>query len=170
MGNPPETPEQSQARIRLAERQHDEHGKQLAATFASIITFASEALKAAALINGGAAAASLALISQVIDKRPSLAGQMISPLRLFAAGLLAAVVATGLSHLAQLCFQNYGAKHELLWHHPWTRPMPSAARWNGRGVGFQVAAIFLVLSAYILALSGFLWSADVLAAAASHKG
>jgi len=71
--NPPERPEQAQARIRQAEREHDEYRKLLGAMFTSIITFASEALKAAALVNGGAAAASLALVSQVIDKRPALA-------------------------------------------------------------------------------------------------
>ena len=141
-------------------------GRKLGAMFTSIITFASEALKAAALVNGGAAAASLALVSQVIDKRPALAEAIIWPLRLFATGLLGAVVATGFSYLAQYCFQASGAKHELTWEHPWTKPMPSAAPWLRVGIGFQVAAILLVLSAYVLALVGFLWSADALTAAA----
>jgi len=44
--------------------------------------------------------------------------------------------------------------------------MPSAAPWLRVGIGFQVAAILLVLSAYVLALVGFLWSADALTAAA----
>jgi hypothetical protein len=101
------TPEQ----IRQGERAHDQHRKSLDDMFGSVIAFATETLKSAALINGGSAAATLALISQVLEKRPPLAAAMIWPLRFFGFGRLAAVVASGVSYLAQICFQTHEAKH-----------------------------------------------------------
>src|SRR5215207_1420976 len=151
--------------VRQAERQHDEHRKQITAMLPSVITFAAEALKSAALINGGAAAATLALISQIIDDKKSLAANMISSLRLFGIGLLLAVAAAGASYFSQLSFQAASVKAELIWEYPFVKPNSIAQRWQCAGLSFQVIGILLVLSSYILALIGFLLAANALSSA-----
>jgi hypothetical protein len=53
---------------------------------------------------------------------------------------------------------------------PWVEPAPDAAKWARIGLGLQGLAIALVIGAYVLALAGFLVTADALAEAARAGG
>jgi hypothetical protein len=147
-----ETPEQRQARIRQAEREHDEHNKCRLASFTGVITYGAEALKGAALINGGSAAATLALISQTLEKHKALAGAMIGPLRLFGMGLLAAALASGVSYFSQMFFTRVAVFTDLTYHPPFVELGPEATTRLRIGRGLQGLAIILVFAAYCLAL------------------
>jgi hypothetical protein len=105
----------------------------------STIEFARDALKGIVIINGAAAAAMLALISQVASKCTLIIPTLAPVLGCFAAGVLAGGFATALSYMAQVFFSHSiregmaGLKHE------------APTRW---GNGHQIAALVVALVGY----------------------
>jgi len=164
-----ETPDQEQARIRAAERAHDEHHRRYATNFIPLASLGTEALKAGALINGGSAAATLAFVSQTYGRDQSLALDLVWALATFGLGLFLAASATGYSYFSQLLYGRALARHELSWEcHPFVRHTPSSKRCERWGLLFQASAIINSTTAYLLAFAGGWLVIAALSAAASR--
>ena len=122
------------------------------------MNFARDALKGLVVINGAAAAAILALISQVVTKCATVIPALTPVLTCFALGVLCGGIATGLSYIAQVLF-TMKAEEALA-----ACEDSVAKRW---GNGHQIAAIAFGLAGYIAfaigcwnaaaALKSFLW-------------
>jgi hypothetical protein len=146
----------------LADASHTHHRDGLQRLFESVITFSTEALKAAALINGGAAAGTLAFISQALQTKPQLAVALVGPIKCFGWGLFFAVLATGVAYFSQACFATSWSRDEYINEHPYILETKATNNWRDAGISFQVLAIALIFLAYILALYGFYLAANVL--------
>lgn len=124
----------------------------------SVITFATEALKAAALISGGSAAATMAFMGALLSARQyELASWLPWSLRMFVAALFCTCVATGLSYLAQLLYGWTLMSAKWALEPP---PFHIPARHQGlkhlAGLAFQAGAVLAVVAAYLLVLVGYL--------------
>lgn len=160
MTTPAEDPLETYKRnLRMAERAHDEASVETRTMLGTVITFGSEALKAAALINGGSAAAMLAFIG---TGRQPVTLDTIQALRLFGFGLLAATVATGGAYITQYLYQNASDARSLHWEHPFVRQTKKSARFAWFGIGFHTATALLVIGAYGSAVAGLLVIAGTL--------
>lgn len=84
----------------------------------SVITYGQEALKAAILINGGAAVAVLAFIGNIWTKGIAAAavGSITESLVLFAFGVLAATVGTAGSYFCQYFYTEDAQRRALCFH------------------------------------------------------
>lgn len=84
----------------------------------SVITYGQEALKAAILINGGAAAAVLAFIGNIWTKGivVTAVGSITCSLVLFAFGVLAATVGTAGSYFSQYFYTENAQKTAVCFH------------------------------------------------------
>jgi hypothetical protein len=101
----------------------------------STVAAAHVALKAALLINGGAAVAMLAFIGNVFRacRDTSLVPALSFALLLHVFGVLAAAVATGTAYVAQAGFGNELGKHSV-----------------GLGGAFRVISCALIATSYVL--------------------
>lgn len=151
----------------VADAVHQHHREALQNLVGSVIGFGTEALKAAALVNGGSAAATLAFISQTIDKKQPLALALVGPIKWFAWGLLLSVIATGVAYVAQMCIATSWSKDEYSNEHPYIRETRATENWRDTGIVLQVLSIGLVILSYVFALLGFNLAANVLEMAAS---
>lgn len=160
MTTPVEDPLETYKRnLRMAERAHDEAGVETRTMLGTVITFGSEALKAAALVNGGSAAAMLAFIG---TGRQPVTLDTIQALRLFGFGLLAATLATGGAYIAQFLYQNAIDARSFHWEHPFVRSNRRSRLFLRFGVGFHAATALLVIAAYGCAVAGLLGIAGTL--------
>ena len=128
-----------------AQRAHDRADKALVAMFPATMSFAVEALKAPALINGGSAAAMLAFIG---TGRQAVTSDTILGLRLFAFGLLSAALATGASWESQHFYLASGKKAVRAQAPPYVVEDAPLRRWGNTA---RLLAVILVLAAYGLA-------------------
>ena len=141
----PETREEYAARVAEAKHEHEQGDKRVVAMFPATMSFAVEALKAPALINGGSAAAMLAFIG---TGRQAVTLNTILGLRLFGFGLLAAALATGVSWASQQCYLSSSKRADRIWVHPYVVDK-KWLRWLGHIA--RLLAVLLVLAAYVLA-------------------
>jgi hypothetical protein len=128
-----------------AQRAHDRADKAIVAMFPATMSFAVEALKAPALINGGSAAAMLAFIG---TGRQAVTSDTILGLRLFAFGLLSAALATGASWASQHFYLASGKKAVRAQARPYVVENAPLRRWGNTA---RLLAVILVLAAYALA-------------------
>lgn len=156
---PPETLEMIDKRVGLAQREHDRSDRTTAALFPAVANFAVEALKAAALVNGGSAAAMLAFIG---TGRQPVTLDTIRGLELFVTGLLIAAVATAVSYLAQFFYLREMQELSHVWDHPFVVATPTSKRANRTAAAFHILGVVLVLSAYGCAIAGLLFVASSL--------
>lgn len=147
----PETREQFDTKTAYARHAHDRADEGIIALASAASTFAVEALKAPALVNGGSAAAMLAFIGTA---RQPITADTILGLKLFGAGLLTAALATGASWISQICYLECANRAERRWHHPFII-MPRGLEWAGNAA--RVLSVLLVVVAYGLAGWG-MWS------------
>jgi hypothetical protein len=164
-----ESPEQTQARLRAAERAHDEHNRRYATNFTPLTSLGTEALKAGALINGGSAAAILAFFSQVYIRDRALAHDLVWALGAFGIGLFMAASATGFSYFSQLLYGRSMAGQELAWEPPFVHDTKASKLCLRVGLWFQALAIATSTSAYLLAFIGGWFVIAALWAAASRN-
>lgn len=109
--------------------------------FRSVLTSAHSALKAIMVINGGAALALLTLIGNMMTKDMDSRILLLSrSIELFCYGLLAAVIAAGLTYGAQFCFLN-ALQLKVRWLYP-------------AGIIVQIVTIIVVITSYILFILG----------------
>lgn len=158
-GPPVETAEAIERRVALAQREHDRLDRGAAALFPAVANFAVEALKAAALVNGGSAAAMLAFIG---TGRQPVTLDTIRGLELFVAGLLVAAAATAVAYLAQFFYlrEMQGMSH--VWVFPFAEATPASKRAKRFATMFHVLGVVLVLSAYLCAVTGLVFVAGSL--------
>ena len=123
----------------------------------SVVMFGAEALKAAALISGGSAAALMAFMGALISREQyGLASWLPWSLQMFVGGLVCACVATGISYLAQFMHGRalVEAKENLE-----SPPFEYSARvriYQKAGALFQLVAVALVITTYIVTILGYL--------------
>ncbi|TXN40693.1 hypothetical protein FV232_24645 [Methylobacterium sp. WL30] len=152
MTEPTEDPQETYKRnLRMAERAHDEASVETRTMLGTVITFGSEALKAAALINGGSAAAMLAFIG---TGRQPVTLDTIQALRLFGFGLFAATAATGGAYIAQYLYQNATDFRSYHWEYPFVRVSKKSRIFLRLGIAFHLATMLLVFIAYSCAVTG----------------
>lgn len=84
----------------------------------SVFSYGQAALKSAILINGGAAAALLALIGNIWSKEiaPDAVGSITSSVVLFSFGVLSAAVGTAGSYFSQYCYSQELSKTGIAFH------------------------------------------------------
>jgi hypothetical protein len=156
---PPETVDIIEKRVALAQREHDRTDRSAAGLFPAVANFAVETLKAAALVNGGSAAAMLAFIG---TGRQPVTLDTIRGLELFAVGLLIAVAASAASYVAQFFYLRQMQQLEYVWHHPFVVGNSASNRSKWVAVTSHVLGVALVLAAYGCAVAGLLFVAGSL--------
>lgn len=156
---PPETVEMIEKRVALAQREHNRSDRSAAGLFPAVTGFAVEALKAAALVNGGSAAAMLAFIG---TGRQPVTLDTIRGLELFAVGLLIAVAASAVSYVAQFFYLRQMQQLDHVWHHPFVVGNSASNRSKWVAVTSHVLGVALVLAAYGCAVAGLLFVAGSL--------
>ena len=149
-----ETPEAAEGRVKLAQREHERMDRAQVAMFPAVTGFAVEALKAPALINGGAAAAMLAFVG---TGRQPVTLDTILGLKAFALGLVLAALATASAYFSQYLYLAHMRSTRHDWHHPFAIETAESRRAIRTGIGFHLFGIALVLAAYGCAAFG-LWS------------
>lgn len=94
---------------------HQTHAVEL---LRSVITYGSAALKSALLINGGAAAAILALIGNIWLKETGAAAvkSLTMAILLFSFGVLAAAIGTAGSYFSQYCYSEPFPRAAIVFH------------------------------------------------------
>ena len=152
-GKPHETMEMLDKRVAYAQREHDRSDRTVASMFPTVASFAVEAQKAAALVNGGSAAAMLAFIG---TGRQPVTLDTILGLRLFGAGLLVATVATAFAYLAQYFYlrEMQGLLYDF--ELPFVKNTPASRRAKHTAATFHVIGVVAVVLAYGFAVAG-LW-------------
>ena len=149
----PETPEQFERRIADAQAAHAKADRDAVAMFPAVVTLASEALKAAALVNGGSAAAMLAFIG---TGRQPVTPDTIWGLKVFGFGLIASAVATAFAYLAQYSYLGEIRVVERTWTHPYFGAVRASRAYRRAAIDFHAAGLLLVLGAYGCAAVGLI--------------
>lgn len=112
-------------------------------SFKGVLQFSLAAIRGIILVNGGAAIAILAFLGNVWSKDPSThaaASSLVWPLRCFLGGIAAGLATAAAAYVAQTAFGR---------------------RWNGIGVGFQIAGMLFALVGLVAFIAGSLGAADV---------
>ncbi|WP_156629556.1 hypothetical protein [Methylobacterium sp. Leaf85] len=149
-----ESPEEAAKRVEMAQREHERADRGRIAMFPTVTGFAVEALKAPALVNGGAAAAMLAFVG---TGRQPVTADTIFGLKLFAVGLVLAAIATAPTYFAQYFYLAQMQSTEHGWDHPFVVETGASRKAWRLAVAFHAFAVVLVLAAYACATFG-LWS------------
>ncbi len=108
--------------------------------FDAVISFAQTALKIPILINGGAAIAILALVSNTWSEN-SITTDLAGSLLYFSIGVLMAAIGSGSAYIAQLLFLRVCGQEDR------------ANKW-------QLTAIICIIISYILFMFGAWWAYD----------
>lgn len=128
--------------------------------FSSAMDMALEAIRTAALINGGSVIAVFALLGTLFEGNDELSRTMrlaiIQPAFLFAGGAILCGIASGLSYFAQLAFARAHEEFELTFDHPFIKSTPIAKRFQRIGEGFRVVAVLAVIVSYAALITGLI--------------
>lgn len=138
-----------------AVRAHADHALAVSTAASPLIGMGGDLLKAIALINGGAAAATILFVGQVVRDLPWLAASLIVPLSLFGFGLAVAAFATGWSYLAQAELARGLGLRRTIGEAPFiieTRESSAASRRSGRFCGLAFVAVLVSMGS---AVAGF---------------
>lgn len=143
--------------IEAAQRFHQSHYQGALQLGSTVITYGTEAMKAAAFIAGGSAAALLAFMSALVGKdQLVLASWLPWPLAAFVISLFFACVASSISYLTQLCYNNSRATEKLTWKWPYSEETKISLAYNWAGRILHVLAILAMLGSYITLIVGYL--------------
>lgn len=151
-----ETPEETARRLASAQREHDKIERLNGAMFPAVASLAVETLKAAALINGGSAAATLAFIGA---GRQSFTESIIWGLWAFGSGVLFATFATALSYVSQYFYFISTKSYSLEWEEPFVRDTPGSQATARVAIGCHLASVIVVLTAFGCAALGLFLAA-----------
>jgi len=139
-----------------AQRAHDRLGQFQRSVNEAAIKGGDAALRAALLINGGAAVSVLAFIGGLaaqdrikLDQLKAVADSLM----LFAFGVVAAVVGMGLAYLTNLITAIHAGSVERLSHPPYLRPGKNTATLSRMRNSFHAAAVVATLASIAL----FVW-------------
>ncbi|WP_129542714.1 hypothetical protein [Thalassospira indica] len=125
--------------FKLAGYSHDlEHDRNVSVEmFRAIITSGQSAMRAAMLLNGGAAIAMLAFVGKLVELDVNAASHIANAILLFACGALAVAGAGSFTYVSQYFYQAVYIEPSK--KHSWVQYC---------GVGFHAAAIVGVLTSY----------------------
>jgi hypothetical protein len=119
------------------------------------------ALRALILINGGAAAATLAFLGGLIGQGRIKVDEhfydVTRSLLWFATGVALAAFALGLAYLTNASAASAAASYQKTWVHPYIEGTAASKRWNWARVIFQLLAIACALAS-VLVFVGGMWS------------
>lgn len=139
-------------RLRAAERAHAGHEASVASSFAPLVAMGHDILKAVALLNGGAAIATVGLMAAALRDSPSLARAIVTPLAAFGFGLTVAACATGWSYMSQARYAAALGSRETAWHAPFVRDTDAsraATRSGDRFRSLAMAAVFVSIGSAV---------------------
>lgn len=126
--------------------------------FGSAMDMALEAIRTAALINGGAVIAVFALIGTLFEAEDRVSQAMriaiLQPAFLFAAGAVLSGIASGFSYFAQIAFARAHEEYDLTFEHPYVIETPTSTRFWVVGEGFRAVAVLSVLASYAALIIG----------------
>ncbi len=137
-------------------RRRSELAALMPASHASVGTFGAEALKAAALISGGSAAALMAFLGALLSKDQfELASWLPWSLQMFVGALISACFASGASYLAQyMCGRAVIEAKESLDTPPY-EDSRLISIYQRAGFWLQLLAIALVVATYVMTIEGY---------------
>ena len=140
-----------------AHREHDRNSQFRADVNEMTVRSSDNALRAALLINGGAAVSMLAFISGLVGQNRIDAAQMrdiASSLMIFAFGVAAAVAAMAFSYFTNYYTVAHTSSFEKIWQHPYLRPGPRTQRLARIRSMMHGLAIVLGLLSIVLFIGG----------------
>ncbi len=143
--------------MRTADAAHERYFRDAASLFGSVLSFADTALRGSAILNGGAAVATLAFIGALVTAQTprqldySPLGTILS---VFGVGVLLSTVAGGISYLAQWFYSSAHQDCELKWDHPYVEATAKSRSLNAVGAGFHILAVILVFGSYFAFADG----------------
>lgn len=150
-----ETAEERALRLRMAEQVHAAQAQAAAASFAPLVVMGTEILKAVALINGGAGAATLGFLAVTHRDDPALARALVWPLGLFGFGLTVAACATGWSYFSQASYAEALRTQDLTWTAPFLADGAVSGAARRRGDRYRGLAQGAVMVGIASAVTGF---------------
>ena len=142
-----------------ARRAHDRLDEFAQSINDSAIKSADAVLRNCLLINGGAAVAILAFMGAVISKDAGshkIIGDIAGSLTYFAWGVIASVVALGLSYIVHFLTYKTATSQKKVWEYPYIVPGKDTAWWGRLKITLHLLAVALaVLSAVLFVIGLF---------------
>ena len=140
-----------------ARRAHDSLDEFSLSINDSSIKSADVMLRNCLLINGGAAVAILAFMGTVISKDAGshkIIGDIAGGLTYFAWGVIASVVALGLSYIVHFLTYKTATSQKKVWDHPYVVPGKHTAWWGGLKIMLHLLAVALAVVSAVLFVIG----------------
>ncbi len=150
-----ETAEERALRFRAAEQVHGAQAQAAARSFAPLVAMGTEILKAVALINGGAAIATLAFVAATHRDSRALALALVWPLGAFGFGLTVAACATGWSYFSHASDAEALRSQDLTWTPPFIAETAASRAARRRGALYRGLALGAVMVGIASAVIGF---------------
>jgi hypothetical protein len=126
--------DQHRQNMEEAHRAHDALTNFYGSVNESTIKSGDAVLRACLLINGGAAVAILAFMGTVISREPTTSSKVIAQiapnLNWFVGGVVAAVVAMGLTYVVHFLTYLRATSQKKVWEHPYIAPGEHTATWG----------------------------------------
>lgn len=137
---------------------HTAHRNDAAMLFQAGLNFGLEAMRTAFLVNGGAVVAMMAFIGATYNAESSdvesIRSALLLPAFIFAAGAVAAGMASGFAYFAQYLYHDVVETQEMHWDRPYIRDTAatvSPMRW---GQFWHFTCVLTVLVSYGLLITG----------------
>jgi hypothetical protein len=147
---------------RAGERAHDVHRNAWLEHLKATIQFGVEAIRTAALINGGAVIASLALVGTIFGRHEVLAKSLIAPVTIFGFGALIAGLASASAYASQGFYTAAVSHEKLTWNHPYVEKTHKSKSRYRVGLIFHILCVILVLCSYACVTYGALKFSEIL--------
>lgn len=147
-----------------AELAHSRAAAWIETTNSQTFESGNQALKAAGVVNGGAAVALLALIGNMVDKdaTASISGEAIGfALLIFVAGVSASALASGGAYITNYLYVTAGTARTWDYEHPYVHHTRRSKVYEWSGAFFHVLSVLLVLFSYSSFLYGSYVSRDL---------
>ncbi len=142
-----------------AKRAHDKHLDFFKNLNEASIKSGELALRTILIVNGGAAAATLAFIGGLAGQgkiSTAQLGSFTGGLIFFAYGVVASALGIGATYFVHFFTGGAEASKTLTWEHPYINDTPSTKRWMWARHFFHFLAAVLALSAILLFVFGML--------------
>jgi hypothetical protein len=157
------------ARIRAAERAHDDARDWEHKQNEAVLRNADAAIKTFILVNGGAAVSVLAFVGGLASKTNvslaqlhALAGSLIW----FASGVASAAVGAVFAYLTNYAYGEASTYRTREWEYPFLKDTPASVGWRKAGVCFHIVGVVATL----FSLGFFMWGMFCVRHAIWHLG
>jgi hypothetical protein len=137
-------------------RAHEQQWHSIQTTFDATIQHGLEALRTAALINGGAVIAIFAFLgaTYATEDAETVRDALMRPAHLFIFGAIFCGLASGCAYFAQGLFTASASSVEYAWDHPYIRSTEASDRSERWGRFWQALSVAFVLASYIALVTG----------------